>query len=341
MALLISGKGFQFSKTSILKSNFTGVKHTNKRTFDTLIERSFKYRELSASALDTTLKANPDEKRIWHLVTRHIENPPAVINGQAIKDLVTAPKRLFSVLESYMKLTQTTGMPLWYELKIDPTKTDGLLSYKELHLRAGLHIGDAGDSASLAERIWGGAYKKDKKGALKFSAEAKSILLQYLKDPKGLKPLFNPLTSSAKKMETMGKYFKKTPNDKLFSVNMQILLLSLVSKDKLAYLPYALRNVFLLGFAAQGGILGSITTTSLLPARARVDVTETAKKALLTPTDNLVLQFKENPTMSGGYVLAIPTKGMIDKSWAKVIAKVPEVKKRAIEHVIRKQYGGL
>ncbi len=69
-------------------------------------------------------------------------------------------------------------------------------------------------------------------------------------------------------------------------------LVSLVSEDKLSYLPYVLRGVFMLGWCAQGGILGSVTTATALPAKARVDFTEATKKELLTPKDNLVLQFK-------------------------------------------------
>jgi len=217
-------------------------------------------------------------------------------------------------------------------------KADNLLPFADFKQRSGIFIGDSGGSSIVALTLFERAWDEDKKSALAFSAEAKSIMIEYLKDPSVFDVLKTPQFKPQQKMETLGKYFKETPDENLFSTNMQLLILSLVSDNKMDYLAQVLKDVFMLGFAAQHGVIGSVTTLTPLPAKARKEFTEIVKKNFLSPNDNLVLQFKASPSIQGGYVLAIPHTGLMDKSWVQTFEKFPEQYDHAVDHVINEQF---
>ncbi len=132
MALLLSRSKVYIPKSSTVFSSAKPVTRANKRSFETFVERTFKYRELSASALENELKNNPSEVGVWSVITKNMESPPAQINAQSIKEIVNAPKRLFGVINNYLNMTKESGMPLWYELQVDPNKNDSLLPWDQL-----------------------------------------------------------------------------------------------------------------------------------------------------------------------------------------------------------------
>jgi len=299
---------------------------------------------LSLSAVEAELENLPDEEGIWYAVTRGIENPPTEITPTVIKEIVSAPNRLFSVIQNYMKMTSSEGMPLWYELQVDPEKEDYLLTWDDFRRRSGIYLEPVGETTTIATTLWTRAWDEDKNSAIAFSAEAKTILVEYLNNPTVLDVLKNVQLKPKEKMEALGKFFQdespETNNSDVFSVNMQLLFLALVSEDKLSQLPGILKGIFMLGFAAQGGVIGQVTTLTPLPAKARKEFTEIVKKNVLAPTDNLVLQFKHSPSIKGGYILALPSAGLVDNSWSQIFEQLPAKYNQAVEHILRQYETG-
>jgi len=334
---LSTKKGISLSHSTSQINTRKGINPVSKRSFETFLDRTWKYAEGSSRDVASLMDKHKADQAIFATATKDLPNAPKVINADEVSKFVGKPSNVFDVSKSYLSLTKDAGMPVWYELEIGDKPNS--YPWADLKSRSGIFMDRNIEATNFAEILFRNAWERNKETAIVFAQEAKETMIEFVLNPKMFDALKRPNYSSQQKLQTLGKYFKSTPDDKLPSQNMQLLFLLLTGKNKLSLLPSVLRGVFMLGFAAQGGVIGSVTTVAPLPAAARKEFTDIVQKEYMKSGDKLVLQFKSSPSLIGGYTLALPTVGLVDKSWAKSNEKFPHFFEQAVERAYKDQYG--